>query len=129
MIKSDICVLVLLGTALLSSCSSHKRNIDKARVDMTGIRIALAGYAQYDGRYPTTEQGLKALVTKPILPPEPQGWGGPYLKAEALIDPWGNKYIYRSPSTSDPERYKYDLYSYGPDGKESDDDIGGRPGQ
>ena len=54
---------------------------------------------------------------------------GVWSLALVIIIPWGNKYVYRSPSTADSELYKYDLYSYGPDGKESDDDIGGRPGQ
>ena len=127
--KASFCVLVLSGIVLLSACSSQKRNIEKAKLDMTGIRIALSGYAQYDGEYPTTEQGLQALVVKPTLPPVPTGWDGPYLEAgSSLLDPWGNEYIYRSPSTHDPERYKYDLYSYGPDGKESDDDIAGQSG-
>jgi len=124
--KKSLYVLALLGIVLLSACSSQKRNIDKAKLDMTGVRIALSRYAQYDGKYPTTEQGLQALVAKPTLPPVPADWTGPYLKAEALLDSWENQFRYGCPSTDDTERYKYDLYSYGPDGKESSDDIDGR---
>ncbi len=127
--KASFCVLALLAMFLLFACSSQKRNIEKTKLSMTGIRIAVSRYAQYDGKYPTTEQGLQALVAKPTLPPEPADWNGPYLEAGSLLDPWGNEYIYRSPSTHDPERYKYDLYSYGPDGKESSDDIAGRAEQ
>ena len=124
--EKSLFVLALLGIVLLSACSSQEKNIEKAKLGMTGIRIALSGYAQYDGTYPTTEQGLQALVAKPTLPPEPAGWKGPYLEADALLDSWGNQYRYRSPSADDPERYKYDLYSYGPDGEEGSDDIVGR---
>ena len=121
--KASFCALALLVIVLLSACSSQKRNIEKTKVDMAGIRIALASYAKHDGRYPTTEQGLQALVTKPTLPPEPASWEGPYLKPEQLLDTWGNKYVYRYY----PERRrKYDLCSYGPDGKESGDDVIGR---
>ena len=89
---------------------------------MIGIRISLARYAMHDGRHPTTEQGLRALITKPVLPPEPAKWGGPYLAPPDLLDPWGNEYIYLSPGTHDPENYPYDLYSCGPNGREGGDD-------
>jgi general secretion pathway protein G len=96
----------------------------EAEMDIRNVRMALLRYAMQDGKYPTTEQGLQALLTKPTLPPEPAVWEGPYIDPEFLVDPWNNKYIYRSPSTEDPERHKYDLCSYGPDGKEGgEDDI------
>ena len=93
-------------------------------MDIRSIRMALLRYAMNDGKYPTTEQGLQALVEKTILPPEPAKWDGPYLNPEYLIDPWGNKYVYHSPSVENPTLYKFDLFSYGPNGKEGDkDDI------
>jgi len=89
----------------------------------TGIKTSLTGYRINMGSYPTTQQGLQALLTSP----EGSGsrWKGPYIdtKGGALpIDPWANPYQYRYPGTHNPD--SYDLYSYGPDGVESADDIG-----
>ena len=120
--KQRFFVFALAAAALLWSCSSQKTNISKAEVDLIGIRISLARYAMHDGRHPTTEQGLRALVTKPALPPKPAKWEGPYLALPDLQDPWGNEYVYISPGTHDPENYPYDLYSCGPNGRAGGDD-------
>lgn len=106
---------------LLAACSGQNKDITKAEMDIRTIRMALIGYAMHDGIYPTTEQDLKSLIEKPNLPPIPTAWEGPYLEPERLVDPWGNKYIYHSPSTENPKKYKYDLYSHGPDKK-----VGGK---
>jgi general secretion pathway protein G len=64
------------------------------------------------GRYPSTEDGLNALVERPA---GVERWNGPYLrKAQSLIDPWGNPYVYRYPG----EYGEIDLYSLGSDGRE-----------
>lgn len=74
-----------------------------------------------NGRYPTTEQGLKVLLTEPRTIPELKNWGGPYIKKPRFNDPWGNPYVYSSPGPGDKS---YELKSYGPDGKEGGgDDI------
>ena len=115
---------LLLLAVFLAACSGQKQKIAKAQMGIRGIRMALIRYAMHDGVYPTTEQGLQALIEKPTLPPEPKRWDGPYLNPENLIDPWDSKYVYRSPSTEDPKQYKYDLYSYGPNRRDGgDDDI------
>jgi general secretion pathway protein G len=117
-------VVILVGIFGFVSCSGQKKKIAKAEMDIRNIRMALIGYAMHDGKYPTTEQGLQALIAKPTLPPEPTAWNGPYLDPDDLVDPWDNRYVYRSPSIEDPERYRYDLYSYGSDRKEGGgDDI------
>lgn len=73
------------------------------------------------GNYPTTEQGLKALVVKPAN--DRGRWRGPYVKdEESLRDAWQNELKYRFPGVKNPGGY--DLYSLGPDGTESGDDIG-----
>ncbi|MCK4882722.1 MAG: type II secretion system protein GspG, partial [Candidatus Omnitrophica bacterium] len=73
------------------------------------------------GRYPTTAQGLKALLTKPSSTPAPRNWNGPYLEGEPL-DPWKVEYGYKSPGANNTTGY--DLYSLGPDGiEDSVDDI------
>lgn len=92
-----------------------------AEVDIKGnLSVALKLYEVDNGRYPSTEQGLAALLTKPASPPMPRDWKGPYLEQEPL-DPWQKPYLYRCPGAHPPR--DYDLYSFGPDGVESDDDI------
>ncbi len=91
-------------------------------MDIRTIRMALIKYAIHDGNYPTTKQGLQALIVEPTLPPKPATWDGPHIDPDFLVDPWGSKYVYRSPSTEDPKLHRYDLYSYGPNSEEGDDD-------
>jgi len=92
-----------------------------AKADIQGnIALALKLYEVDNGRYPTTEQGLAALLQKTTSPPVPQNWKGPYLEQEPL-DPWKKPYLYRYPGSHPPR--DYDLYSLGPDGAEGTDDI------
>lgn len=81
-----------------------------ARAQMDAIGKALDHYRLDVGRYPTTEQGLIVLYTRP--PNEPK-WAGPYLSKEVPPDPWGRAYQYRAPG----EKGDYDLVSYGKDGQ------------
>ncbi|GEM_PF-161809 len=91
------------------------------RADIKGnLAVALRLYEVDSGRYPTSEQGLGALLVKPVNPPLPSNWKGPYLE-ETPLDPWGKPYVYHCPGTHPPK--DYDLYSLGPDGVESADDI------
>ena len=80
---------------------------------------ALAKYAiDNAGVFPTTEQGLAALLQKPSKPPQPRDWRGPYLaRAEMLRDAWGRKFLYVQPGPGSPPR-PYDLWSLGADGAE-----------
>ena len=72
-----------------------------------------------NGRFPTSEEGLEALVTQPA---NADDWRGPYLDKKNLDDPWGNPFVYRRPG--EKSGGDYDLYSLGSDGKEGTDDIG-----
>ncbi|MCA9400306.1 MAG: type II secretion system major pseudopilin GspG [Candidatus Omnitrophica bacterium] len=94
-----------------------------ARADIdANLTAALDLYELDNGRFPTTEQGLQALVTEPQSTPVPKNWNGPYLKKKAVpTDPWGQEYKYVSPGTHNQD--DFDLYSLGSDGIESDDDI------
>ena len=86
----------------------------------SNLALALRLYEVDNGRYPSSEQGLAALLQKPTSPPTPKNWKGPYLEQEPL-DPWRKPYVYRYPGSHPPR--DYDLYSLGPDGAEGNDDI------
>jgi len=97
---------------------------EAARADIeSNIALALDLYELDNGRYPTTEQGLNALINEPTSTPTPTNWNGSYLKKRKVPnDPWGRPYVYASPGVHNQE--DYDLYSYGSDGVEGGgDDI------
>lgn len=84
---------------------------DAARAQSRNLESAIELYYLDTGQYPTTEQGLNALMTDLV---SLQGWRGPYFKkAEGLNDPWGRGFVYKSPG----EHGAYDLYSLGKDGQ------------
>jgi general secretion pathway protein G len=100
---------------------SEEARMGAARADIKGnLSLALRLYEVDNGRYPTTEQGLEALISKPTSPPLADNWKGPYIEQEPL-DPWRQPYVYKYPGSHPPR--DYDLYSMGPDGKESEDDV------
>jgi len=80
-----------------------------AKAQMQAFSRALDQYRLDTGRYPTIEQGLNALVTRPGNEPK---WNGPYLQNAIPLDPWGKPYVYRIPG----EKNEYDIISYGKDG-------------
>lgn len=83
-----------------------------AAVDLRAIETALDMYRMDNFVYPSSDQGLEALISKPSGFPEAKNWNQPYLK-KAPRDPWGNDYQYISPGANGP----YDLFSLGADGK------------
>jgi general secretion pathway protein G len=85
-----------------------------ARTQIEMMSVALDSYRLDNGRYPTTQQGLEALRTKPSVEPIPLGWRGPYLRREVPVDPWGRPYEYRSPGDQNPQ--SFDLFTLGLDG-------------
>ena len=86
------------------------------------LTSALELYELDNGAFPTTEQGLRALVEEPDSPPYPTNWNGPYVRSTSFLDPWGQPYQYRAPATR--SGLEYDLSSHGPDGVEGGgDDI------
>jgi general secretion pathway protein G len=94
----------------------------KVKGDIQTLKASLIRYKTRGGQYPTTEQGLKALVTKPSDGPQPKSYKN-LLSEQALYDPWGNLYQYRIPGKRSSE--EYDIYSLGRDGQEgTEDDIG-----
>lgn len=86
----------------------------QARVQMEGLETALKLYKLDTGTYPTTEQGLQALVERPETGNVSQNWrkGGYLEKGKVPKDPWGNEFVYLSPGIQGD----YDIISYGADG-------------
>ena len=113
-------IAVLVGSAIYMLVG----NIDVAKEqrvdsDIEAISMQLRTYEMLNYRMPTTEQGLKALVNQPTTEPRPRRWK--QLMKSVPIDPWGNEYVYRNPGKGGAA---FEIYSLGPDGKESDDDAG-----
>jgi general secretion pathway protein G len=105
---------------------------------LQNVATGLDMYRLNLGRYPTTEQGLDALLTKPTFENEKLGekWNGPYLKqGTKLEDPWGNKIRYEladasvaADDTANKNAPRYKLFSVGPDGQpDTADDIKAQP--
>lgn len=86
-----------------------------ARTQIEELGLALDTYYLHNDFYPSTAQGLQALVAVPVGDPPARNWRGPYLKKGLPADPWGNPYQYQSPGSVNRE--SYDLVSYGRDGK------------
>jgi general secretion pathway protein G len=89
-----------------------RAKVDTARIELKSMSTALDLFLVDDGRYPTEQEGLQALVANPG---GLASWAGPYLKTGATgvpMDPWGHPYQYRYPGQSGD----YDLFSNGPDG-------------
>ena len=87
-----------------------KSEIKVAQAQIESLGKALDQYRLDVGRYPSTEQGLAAMMERPASETK---WDGPYLKKALPPDPWGKPYLYRSPG----EHGEYDIYSYGKDGQ------------
>jgi general secretion pathway protein G len=117
-------MVVIIIVGLLSALVAPKffGRVDQARVKTTKTQIELLGAALDDfrldnGRYPTTDEGLKALRLKPE---GLNNWYGPYLPKDVPMDAWGNEYHYKSPG----DHGVYDLFSYGKDGQAGGEDDG-----
>lgn len=127
-------VVVIIGILIGLIAPNVLSRVDGARVtaartDISTLEQALAMYRLDNHRYPTTDQGLEALIIKPGAAPEPRNWNPEgYLKQQLPNDPWGNPYQYMAPGQ---ENRPYDLWSLGADGREGgegyDADIGNWP--
>ena len=113
-------VLVLIGIVMgivagnfIGQGEEAKRKA--AAIEISQIAATLDLFKLEVGRYPTTQEGLQALITAPA---GVSNWNGPYWKKSSIPkDPWGNEYKYTSPGAEMP----YDIVSYGADGKEGGD--------
>lgn len=100
---------------------SEQARITAAHTDISNLEVALDAFEIDMGRYPTTTEGLGALIAPPVSTTTLE-WKGPYIRRGIPLDPWGSPYIYKYPGQYNT--YSYDLYSYGPNGQEGGgDDI------
>jgi general secretion pathway protein G len=103
-------IMGLVGPRVLSYLTESK--VKAAKIQMQSFASALDLFSLDTGRYPSTAEGLTALVQRT---PGVTNWNGPYLKSGVVPnDPWSHPYVYRAPG----ERNAYDIMSYGSDGQE-----------
>ena len=98
----------IIGPKILGKPDEAK--VLKARADVSSISSALMEFNQNEGRYPTEEEGLSALVNKTSTSKNWKQYG--YIYKENLMDPWGNKYIYKIPG----DNWYFGVMSLGKDG-------------
>lgn len=117
-------VIAILGLLIGLVAPAALRQLGGARVTVARQTVERLGsvldiYQLDNGRYPSTDQGLAALNTRPT---GSTGWNGPYLRGEAVpVDPWGRPWIYRNPSTRSGRAY--DLCSGGADNSSAPDQM------
>jgi general secretion pathway protein G len=112
-----IVIIGILATLLIPRIMERPEEARriKAKMDIKTIESALKLYKIDSGTYPTTEQGLEALVKKPETSPLPKKWReGGYLEGSVPNDPWGNPFYYTSPGSDGRD---YEILSYGNDGQ------------
>jgi general secretion pathway protein G len=97
-----------VGPRYFSQIGKSERSVARAQID--GLSKALDALRLDTGRYPSTEQGLAPLVTRPA---DEARWNGPYLQKGVPMDPWGHPYVYRL----QPSGNEFDLMSLGKDGQ------------
>ena len=108
-------IMGLIGPRVLSYLNESR--VKTARIQIQSFSSALDLFFLDTGRYPSTSEGLTALVRPVSSIP---GWAGPYLKGGNVpSDPWNNSYVYRSPGQHAP----YDIVSYGSDGQQGGADL------
>lgn len=104
----------VVGPAVFGHVGRARGTGANAQLEM--LAAALDAYRLDNGYYPTTGQGLEALVREPLTDPKPLQWRGPYLRKDVPLDPWGRPYVYRVPAVESP--LGYDLLSLGRDGEQ-----------
>jgi general secretion pathway protein G len=113
-------ILTVLAAVVVPKFTSRSEQarVTAARTDIANLEVALDAYEIDAGRFPSTDEGMRALVEQPS---SARTWRGPYIKRGIPNDPWGNPYVYRYPGQHNLNGY--DIHSFGPDGREGTDDI------
>jgi len=116
-----LAIIALVAALIVPSVIGRpdQARVTVAQTDLKSIGAALKMYRLDNGSYPTTEQGLAALVTKPTTGPAAPNWSAEGYLAQPAIDPWGHPYLYHSPGQTSA----FDLSSLGRDGKPGGDGI------
>lgn len=115
-----VVILGILAAIIVPKIMSRpeQARMVKVKQDILAVESALDLYKLDNGRYPTTDQGLQALVTKPSVDPMPRNWKSDGYLQELPMDPWGEAYQY----INDNDKAK--IFSYGPKGKDGNSEIG-----
>ena len=117
-----IIALIIGSVAVVMSGVEDTANVTTTKARINGIATSLTSYKVSNLTYPTQEQGLDALVSRPTAPPQPKHWKQ-QAKPDAILDPWGRKLVYKNPGKQNPG--SYDVYSLGQDGLDgTGDEIG-----
>lgn len=118
-----VVILSILAAVVVPNIISQtdEARITKAKADIRSLEQALQLYHLDNSRYPTTDQGLEALVSKPSGEPEPRNYKKGGYMPRIPKDPWGSDYVFLSPGERSEN---YDIYSPGKDLQSQDDDIG-----
>ena len=119
-VMAVVVILGILAAIILPKIMSRpeQARIVKVKQDLLAIQSALDLYKLDNGFYPSTDQGLQALVSKPTSSPVPRNWKSEGYLGELPKDPWGEAYQY----LNDSEKLR--IFSYGPKGKEGNSEIG-----
>ena len=106
----------IVGTQLLGQ--AEKAKADATKIQIKSLEAALDLYRLHNSTYPSTEQGMQALITRPEVGRIPKSWQGPYLRANSVpTDGWKNPFVYISDGNS------VDITSLGSDGEEGGDEL------
>ncbi len=106
----------IVGVTLFNELAKAK--VDSTKTQIRGLQTALDLYRLHNGRYPGTDQGLKALLTKPEVGLIPKNWNGPYLQSKNLPqDGWDTDFVYRG------DGQDYEIVSLGADSVEGGADL------
>ncbi|MGI0116689.1 type II secretion system major pseudopilin GspG [Zooshikella sp. RANM57] len=110
-----VVILGILGALVVPKIMSRpdQAKVTVARSDIANIKTALEMYKLDNHNYPSTDQGLEALVRKPSGQPEARNWNPDGYLEKIPVDPWGRPYQFQAPGNHG----KFDLYSLGADGK------------
>jgi general secretion pathway protein G len=115
-----VVILGILAALIVPKIMSRPEQARRVKVkqDLLAIQSALDLYKLDNGLYPSTDQGLQALVTKPTSPPVPRNWKSDGYLQDVPMDPWGETYQY----LNDDDKLR--IFSFGPKGKDGNSQIG-----
>ena len=122
----EVLVVLVILTLLASVVAPNilgradEARVSKVHADFANIESALKMYRLDNSRYPTTEQGLNALVKEPTMAPVPRKWRDEGYLSDLPLDPWGTPYVYLRPGR---EGRTFDIYSLGADGVQGGEDL------